>query len=163
MRWSISLVSPAVVAAGPAELTLGPDADGRSAKVRIALDGDGVDFAVAAEGPDAAVRPAHPEWYNRAHLVVLVNPGHDHATRWLYGVDDAGRAAAKVEQADKAFADAECGGEARLVRRPGGPWLWAYCGGKDDPGTQVVDKLLCPKCGETRRGQFVKMLVPPAP
>ena len=75
---------------------------------------------------------------------------------------DAGRAAAKVEQADKAFADAECGGEARLVRRPGGSWLWAYCGGKDDPGSQVVDKLLCPKCGETRRGQFVKMLVPPA-
>jgi len=96
MRWSISLVSPAVVAAEPVELSLGPDGEGRSAKVRIARDGDEVEFRVVAAGLDAAVRPAHPEWYNRAHLVVALNPGHDHATRWLYGVDDAGAVNARA-------------------------------------------------------------------
>jgi len=92
MRWSMQLRSPAWVADGRV-LALADD-DGRRARVTITADGDDVLFAVEAEGLPSAVRPAHPEWYNRAHLVVQLNPGHDHCTRVQYAVDDAGRVVA---------------------------------------------------------------------
>jgi len=67
------------------------DADGRSARVVIRCDGEDVEFAVEATGAPSPHRPGHPEWYNRAHFVVQLNPGHDHVVRMRYGVDDGGR------------------------------------------------------------------------
>lgn len=98
MRWSLTLNAPDVVVAGGAfdktrleagEYTLVLGVDGRTARVGVSLCGDRVVVAVLAEGRvDFGARPDHEEWYNRAHLGVLLNPGHDHATRWMYAVDD---------------------------------------------------------------------------
>jgi len=89
MRWSVQLLSPAAVADGLAPLELS-DGEGRSAVVTISRDGQAVEFAAQARGRPSPVRPAHPEWHNRAHLVVMLDPAHDHATQRLYAVDDAG-------------------------------------------------------------------------
>lgn len=102
MRWAQVLDTPQVIVethpfdlsrllAGEQTLILGPDADGRKAQVGVALCHGQLTISVLAEGLEAyGVRPDHEEWYNRAHLAVLLNPTHDHATRWLYAVDDRG-------------------------------------------------------------------------
>ncbi|MBM4035829.1 MAG: hypothetical protein FJ291_29160 [Planctomycetes bacterium] len=90
MRWSIVLESPSVSALAPEPLQLGPDPDGRRASVAIEASDAGLQFTATAEGRPGLPRPPYPEWYFRDHLVVFLNPGHDHATRWLYAVDDAG-------------------------------------------------------------------------
>ncbi len=92
MRWSMQLQSPAAVADGRV-VTLVDD-DGRSARVAVTADGDAVEFAFEASGLPSPVKPAHEEWHNRAHVVVQLNCGHDHATRMQYGVDDAGNVTA---------------------------------------------------------------------
>ena len=56
----------------------------------------GLRVAALAEGCAGGVRPAHPEWYFRDHLAVFGNPGHDHATRWMFAVDDAGQVASEA-------------------------------------------------------------------
>ena len=89
IRWSIQLASPAVIANGQALPELS-DVEGRSAAITISRDGQAVEFVAEARGRPSRVRPAHPEWYNRAHLVVMLDPGHDHATQQSYGVDDSG-------------------------------------------------------------------------
>lgn len=88
MRWSMTLACPAV-AAGE-ELSLGPDAQGRSVRVSIRLQEAFLEVTAEVRCPKVPAAPAYPEWYNRRHLVLFVNPGHDHATRWMYAVDDAG-------------------------------------------------------------------------
>ena len=103
MRWSIVLDSPAVTAKRRDEeltpethescvvLRLGPDAEGRRADLALAAGPHGLQVAVLAAGRAGAERPPHPEWYYRDHLVAFLDAGHDHATRWMYAVDDAGR------------------------------------------------------------------------
>jgi len=102
MRWAQVLHTPQVVADGQAfdisrlsrgehTLMLGPDANGRKAHVGLSLCDGQLIVSVLAEGlKDFGARPDHEEWYNRAHFAVLLNPEHDHATRWLYAVDDRG-------------------------------------------------------------------------
>ncbi len=105
MRWSLTLTSP-ILSAGsqavgcnvealeevPATQTLGPDSAGRSARLWIATNGDSLEISVLAEGlKDASNRPEYPEWYFHQHIVVFLNPNHDHATRWQYSIDDAGK------------------------------------------------------------------------
>lgn len=102
MRWAQFLDSPYLVvnshpfdqvrlSRGDCTLVLGPDAEGRKATVGVALVGDQLAVSVLAEGLHAyGSRPDHEEWYNRAHLAVLLNPKHDHATRWTVAVDDRG-------------------------------------------------------------------------
>jgi len=121
MRWSLSLKSPVLVAGkrepdqgalegGLETLRLGPDGDGRWARVAVFADSASVQVAVLAEGPPGvADRPDHPEWTNRAHLAVLLDPNHDHATRWLYAVDDRGRV---VREAHWASSGEELGDDA---------------------------------------------------
>jgi len=104
MRWSIVLDSPPLAArAWQATLTpdthgesvvlrLGPDREGRRADVAVQAGPAGLQIAALAEGRAGILRPGHPEWYYRDHLVVFINPGHDHATRWMYAVDDQGAA-----------------------------------------------------------------------
>ncbi len=100
MRWSVKLLSPSLAVEGDGPLRLGPDPAGRAARVTVSDDGEFVTFAAEAEGPPpAGPLPPHPEWHNRSHLAVLLNPGHDHATRLLYAVDDAGAVTAKAEWA----------------------------------------------------------------
>ena len=100
MRWSVKLLSPSLVVGTGRELRLGPDEEGRSAKLTVSIHGSFVEFAADAAGTGGqADRPPYPEWYNRAHLAVLLNPGHDHATRWLYAVDDKGEVTRKAEWA----------------------------------------------------------------
>ncbi len=103
MRWSTVLNSPSLMAKPWQEqltpesqersvvLRLGPDGEGRRAAVAVEAKGDGLQVSALGEGRANVARPAHPEWYYRDHLVVFLNPGHDHATRWLYAVDDEGK------------------------------------------------------------------------
>ena len=130
MRWSHILNSPALVAGASedksAVLRLGPDAAGRKASVGIFLDDDILDVSVLAEGlPDAGSRPDHPEWGNRACLAVLLNPAHDHATRWLYAVDDR---CTLVQEAHWALPGEEAGddGAAPLDAPPKAQGVFAY-------------------------------------
>jgi len=107
MRWSTVLDSPALIArpwrrqlapeshCDSVVLRLGPDREGRALSLAIEAGAAGIQIAVLAEGRANALRPAYPEWYNRDHLVVFLNPGHDHATRWLYAVDDQGKVIAE--------------------------------------------------------------------
>lgn len=44
--------------------------------------------AVAKGVTEDGRRSVHPEWYNRAHLCVMVDPERDHAPRWLWAIDD---------------------------------------------------------------------------
>ncbi|MDP6037262.1 MAG: hypothetical protein QGG64_01810, partial [Candidatus Latescibacteria bacterium] len=102
MRWSLTLCSPHLVAderpfdserlvGSDCSLTLGPDDDGRSAWVGISWDGQFLEVGVVAMGlENFGARPDHEEWYNRAHLAVMLNPGHDHVTRWICAIDDRG-------------------------------------------------------------------------
>lgn len=102
MRWSTTLASPSlIVRPFGGELTpesqsrsvvlrLGPDADGRRADVAVEAGPSGLQVSALAESRPTAARPSYPEWYYRDHLVVLLNPGHDHATRWLYAAADGG-------------------------------------------------------------------------
>jgi len=107
MRWSVKMLAPTLVAEPTAELNLGPDEDGRRCRVRISHRPAFLEFEALGENPRAStVRPPYPEWHNRAHLAVLVNPGHDHATRRLYAVDDTG---AVVRRADWALPGEEPG------------------------------------------------------
>lgn len=100
MRWAQVLQTPSVVASSQAvdlkqlskgdhTLMLGPDEDGRKAYIGICVCDGLVTVSVLAEGLEAyGARPDHEEWYNRAHLAVSLNPKHDHATRWIFAVDD---------------------------------------------------------------------------
>jgi hypothetical protein len=101
MRWACKLQSPSLIldrgddkALPSAEhhtLHLGADAQGRQVWVQIVRVGDALQVTALAEGVgDPGTRPPHPEWQNRAYLAVRLNPGHDHALRWLYAVDDRG-------------------------------------------------------------------------
>jgi hypothetical protein len=101
MRWPCRLKSPSLIAESVEDsslpsaehhtLHLGPDPQGRQAWVQIEVaDGWLIVTALAEGAPDPGVRPDHPEWQNRAYLSVRLNPGHDHALRWLYAVDDRG-------------------------------------------------------------------------
>lgn len=106
MRWSLDLKSPYLIAGShglglPPEkleavtptLALGPDAAGRTAKVWLTSDGVHAEVAIVAGGvAGASPRPDYPEWYFRNHIVVAFDPAHDHGTRWMYSVDDAGKA-----------------------------------------------------------------------
>ncbi|HUT37374.1 MAG TPA: hypothetical protein VNE39_28080 [Planctomycetota bacterium] len=104
MRWSTVLNQASVVAKrwrGPLSpqthedsvvLRLGPDAEGRRAAIAVEAGAEGIQVAALAEGRGGGTRPPHPEWYYRDHLVAFLNPGHDHATRWMCAVDDAGEA-----------------------------------------------------------------------
>ncbi|MBE7466075.1 MAG: hypothetical protein HS116_21575 [Planctomycetes bacterium] len=108
MRWSLDLASPAVFAssgdapllpeslASTAALALGPDAAGRRAQVGLRCGAEGMELAVLAHGP-ASLRPPFPEWYLRDHAVFFLDPAHDHATRWMYAVDDTGAVHAAAE------------------------------------------------------------------
>ena len=89
MRWSITLPSsPAVVGT---TLNLGPDAAGRTARVSLSREAQALVVTAEARGSQGATeKPDHEEWSNRAHLAVYLNPGNDHATRWLYAVSDCG-------------------------------------------------------------------------
>lgn len=130
MRCSIVLNSPALVArpwrrqltpeshADSVVLRLGPDREGRCATLAIEAGAGGIQFAVLTESQRAGTRPAYPEWYNREHLVVLLNPGHDHATRWLYAVDDQG----KVSSASAWVAPGEEPGDSPTRALPSPPW-----------------------------------------
>lgn len=103
MRWAQVLTSPHVVVDEQAfdlsrflrqdqTLMVGPDAEGRQARIGISCVDGKVTFSVWAEGcAEFGARPNHEEWYNRAHFAVLLNPKHDHVTRWLYAVDDQGQ------------------------------------------------------------------------
>ncbi len=124
MRWAQVLHTPQVVANGQAfdvshllggeyTLMLGPDTDGRKAHVGISLCEGQLIISVLAEGLNPfGARPDHEEWYNRAHLAVLLNPEHDHATRWLYAVDDRGEV---VREAHFACPGEELGDDAVQV------------------------------------------------
>ena len=102
MRWAQVLQSPHVIvddrvfdlarlSQEEQTLVLGPDGDGRTARVGISLCDGQVTVSVLAQGlNDFGARPDHEEWYNRAHLAVLLNPKHDHMTRQLCAVDDLG-------------------------------------------------------------------------
>ena len=90
MRWSMELLSPSLAADAGTKVALGPDAEGRTAEVAVSVRDQMVELAADAVGPAGGAGPEHPEWHLRAHLAVLLNPGHDHATQWLYGVDDGG-------------------------------------------------------------------------
>ncbi len=102
MRGTVVLDSPTLVARawrgtltpetldGSVTLRLGPDGEGRRATVAVESGDAGLQIAAIGEGRPGLFRPPYPEWYYRGHLVVFLNPGHDHATRWLYAVDDAG-------------------------------------------------------------------------
>ncbi len=92
------LRSPAILAGGPAALEL-KDHDGRWARVTIRPAGEEVEFGFEARGAPAPVRPPHPEWHNRAHAVVHLDPPHDHVTRLQYAVDDTGAVAAAAHWA----------------------------------------------------------------
>jgi len=71
---------------------MGPDSQGRTAWVTVAADEQITEFLALATRPSyAGPRPLHPEWHSRAHLAVMLNPRHDHATQWLYAVDDTGK------------------------------------------------------------------------
>ncbi|KKK83248.1 hypothetical protein LCGC14_2795300, partial [marine sediment metagenome] len=84
MRWSLKLLSPSVVADGPDGLVLGPDEAGREAQVAVSVVGGVLEIAADVRGAaGVSPGPGHPEWHWRAHLAALINPGHDHATRWL--------------------------------------------------------------------------------
>ena len=96
MRWSLNLLSPALVADGGAELALGPDAAGVAGRVKVSVRDGMLEFAAEAEGASESA-PNHPEWHYRSHLAVLLNPGHDHATQWTYGVDDTGAVNARAQ------------------------------------------------------------------
>jgi len=110
VRHSLTLYSPhwdacprAPIPAGespePSEGTaqLGPDPQGRSARVTVAADEQVTEFRVLATRPDYdGSQPPHPEWHRRAHLAVMLNPTHDHATQWLYAVDDTGTVTASA-------------------------------------------------------------------
>jgi hypothetical protein len=128
MRWAQVLHSPHAVAdvqefdvrrfeSGQSTLLLGPDPDGRKAKVGIRVQDGRVTVSVLAEGLTAyGARPDHDEWYHRAFLTVLLNPGHDHATRWLYAVDDRNDL---VDEAHFACPGEELGDDAaRLIEAP---------------------------------------------
>jgi len=118
MRWSLELLSPALVVGDGSELLLGPDEAGRSARLKLSLADGRLVFDVEAQGlAESAPGLAHPEWYNRAHLALFLNPGHDHATRWLYGVDDTGAVTATADWA----APGEVPGEVRTARLAGPP------------------------------------------
>ena len=101
MRWACTLKSPNLVVDFSSEpgfpsaehhtLHLGPDPQGRQAWVQVVLVDGSLQLTGLAEGGRApGTRPPHPEWQNRAYLAVRLNPGHDHALRWLYAVDDRG-------------------------------------------------------------------------
>ncbi len=101
MRWACTLKSPNLVVYSSSEpglpsaehhtLHLGPDPQGRQAWVQVVLVDGSLQVTALAEGGRApGMRPPHPEWQNRAYLAVRLNPGHDHALRWLYAVDDRG-------------------------------------------------------------------------
>ena len=79
-------------------LRLGPDTAGRTASVEVHAVNGALEIFMTAEAPPVrGVLPAYPEWYFRRHFVVFLNPGHDHATRWTYTVDDAGQVTGKSE------------------------------------------------------------------
>ncbi|MCX7803862.1 MAG: hypothetical protein N3A38_01600 [Planctomycetota bacterium] len=141
MRWTIRLASPTIVAGGnppprtPEEvasrpvLRLGPDAEGRRAMAWIGIAGDAIEMAVLAEGAKGAKPGAdHPEWYYRAHALLMLNPGHDHAVRRVYAVDDRG----VVERSAEWIAPGEEPGEfpSCALPTPGGgagEFRWLDC------------------------------------
>lgn len=104
MRWSLDLpvqphvaaplpavpLTPETLAQQPGALDLGPDEAGHTAKVWVFRDGDALAVATLGRADANRKKPAYPEFYLRDHLVVMVNPGHDHATRRMYSVDDSG-------------------------------------------------------------------------
>ena len=95
MRWNLDLASPTILAdGGKLRLT---DGHGRSAVIQISLRRGWLEFDCLAKGPAVRLRPAYPEWYNRGHIVVLLNPGHDHATQWQFAVTDDGTVSSKAE------------------------------------------------------------------
>ncbi len=124
MRWAQVLPAPQAIAdaqafdtvrfsQGEYTLLLGPDEDGRKTHVGISLCDGQVTVSVLAEGlTEFGARPDHEEWYNRAHLAVMLNPLHDHATRWLYAVDDRGEL---VNEAHFACPGEELGDDAARV------------------------------------------------
>jgi len=114
MRWSM-LLNSLSVACGE-ELQLGPDKNGRQARVTMRLvDGDLLVEALAS-APAVGSAPVYPEWHFRRHLVVHLNPGHDHALRWTYGVDDEGKVHGVWEFA---MAGEEPGDEPKAAMPPG--------------------------------------------
>ncbi|MBN1810067.1 MAG: hypothetical protein JW909_13450 [Planctomycetes bacterium] len=97
MKWSCLFDAPSLILA-PADggfsghIALGPDEAGRSADVLLTEVAGTFRLDARVAGRPAAVRPDHPEWYNRAHMALMLNPEHDHCTRWMYAVSDTGSA-----------------------------------------------------------------------
>ena len=63
--------------------------DGVTARFRVALTPRLVEFAGEIREPrgwDASEGTVHPEWYFRDHVVFLLDPAHDHATRRMVAV-----------------------------------------------------------------------------
>lgn len=111
MRWSLELPSPNVAAFpqdqgrnddvfsadAPAQIRLA-DGSGRKAAVGVFGDATTTEFVAWVENPCAGgFRPPHPEWWFHDHLVVFLNPGHDHAQRLMYAVSDDGRLIREAE------------------------------------------------------------------
>jgi len=70
-------------------LLLGPDAQGRRAAVQVSIDGNLLWVCARVRRRKLSMAD-HPELYNRDFLAILVDPYHDHGTRWLAAVDDRG-------------------------------------------------------------------------
>lgn len=105
MRWSLDLpvqnlvatqrpprVEPDALEKLSPSLELGPDASGHTARVWVFADSNELEVACIGAARPGRTKPAYPEFYFRDHLVVMLNPGHDHAERRLYSVDDRGTA-----------------------------------------------------------------------
>ncbi|MCW8129926.1 MAG: hypothetical protein KIS92_06175 [Planctomycetota bacterium] len=112
MRWSLDLTTDILIAQTPPggpvtpqaleglrpSVTLGPNEIGHTGQVWVFADGDALEVAAIGSARPGRLKPAYPEFYLRDHLVVMLNPGHDHGSRRMYSVDDAGTVRGEAAQ-----------------------------------------------------------------
>ncbi|MBI3829464.1 MAG: hypothetical protein HY291_08105 [Planctomycetes bacterium] len=130
MRWSLDLAVHNLVASPRPDrvetdaleaiataLELGPDGAGHRARVWVFLEKDQLEVVCIGAARPGRTKPAYPEFYFRDHLVVMLNPGHDHAERRMYSVDDTGQVRGEAQL----IFPGEEPGDAPSLQRPGPP------------------------------------------
>lgn len=121
MRWDLLLNSEpcsfeAIQESGSAHLDL-EDTEGRKARITIQLHDDRLLVIAEVTSPPSGTRPSLPEWYNRAHFVVMLDPAHDHFTCRQYAIDESG----EVHGSEVLIAPGEMPGDAPAKSLPTPP------------------------------------------